>query len=199
MQKNKSVTAYIKNHPEWEKALMVLKDLIDSTALHENIKWGAPVYTLNNKNIVGYCAFKAYVGLWFYQGALLKDSHKKLFNAQEGKTKALRQWRFSSSEEIFNEKENILSYIKEAVQNHKNGKSIKPQKKPALILASELIEQLKNDVALNKAHESFTESKQREFSEYINEAKQQKTKQKRLDKIIPMILQGEGLNDKYRK
>ena len=199
MKKTKSVDNYINNNLEWNSALLALKELIESTDLQENIKWGAPVYTLNNKNIVGFCAFKAYVGLWFYQGALLKDPHKKLFNAQEGKTKALRQWRFSSSEEIDNEKVHILSYIKEAIQNHKKGKSIKPQKKPALILASELIEQLKNDVTLNKAYESFTESKQREFSEYINEAKQQKTKQKRLDKIIPMILQGEGLNDKYRK
>ncbi len=199
MQKNKSVTTYIKNHPEWEKALMVLKDLIDSTALHENIKWGAPVYTLNNKNIVGFCAFQTYVGLWFYQGALLKDKSKKLFNAQEGKTKALRQWRFSSVEEMANEKENITAYVQEAIDNHIQGKSIKPQKKPTLELAKEINDQLIKDAELKKAFGDFPTSKQREFSDYINGAKQQKTKQKRLDKITPMIMQGEGLNDKYRK
>jgi uncharacterized protein YdeI (YjbR/CyaY-like superfamily) len=199
MKNNKSVENYISNNPEWKETLMVLKGLIDTTILHENIKWGIPVYTLNNKNIVGFCAFKAYVGLWFYQGALIKDSSKKLINAQEGKTKALRQWRFSSTQEMVLEKENILTYIHEAIQNHKQGKSIKPQKKSALKLAEELSDQIEKDLALKKALDGFSESKKREFSDYNNEAKRVSTKQNRLTKIIPMILKGEGLNDKYRK
>ncbi len=73
--------------------------------MKETIKWGAPVYTLDYKNIVGLGAFKSYVGLWFFQGALLNDEKKKLINAQEDKTKALRQWRFNSVKKIEAESE----------------------------------------------------------------------------------------------
>ena len=59
------------------------------TELLETIKWGVPVYTLNDKNVLGMGAFKSYVGIWFFQGAFLDDPQKKLINAQEGKTKAL--------------------------------------------------------------------------------------------------------------
>lgn len=199
MRKNKSVATYINNHSVWKDSLLVLKDLIDSTQLHENIKWGAPVYTLNNKNIVGFCAFKTYVGLWFYQGVFLKDTGKKLINAQEGKTKALRQWRFISIEDVVNEKDNILAYLHEAIENHKLGKAIKPQSNPAFVMPPELLEKLDNDHDLKCAFEKFTQSKQREYCEHISEAKQNKTKQKRLEKIMPMVMKGEGLNDKYRK
>jgi uncharacterized protein YdeI (YjbR/CyaY-like superfamily) len=66
----------------------------------ETVKWGVPVYTIEGKNIVGIAGFKAYVGLWFFQGAMLKDKKKKLINAQDGKTKALRQCRLNSVKEI---------------------------------------------------------------------------------------------------
>lgn len=199
MQNRKSVASYINNHPKWKTSLLVLKDLIDSTELHENIKWGAPVYTLNNKNIVGIGAFKTYVGLWFYQGVFLKDADKKLINAQEGKTKALRQWRFLSLDGVVNEKGNILAYIHEAIENHNLGKAIKPQSKPEFELPLELLEKLDIDPDLKLAFDKFSPSKQREFCEYISEAKQKTTKYKRVEKIIPMIKKSEGLNDKYRK
>ena len=199
MKKTKSVTDYINNHPEWKPSLMILKDLIGVTELHENIKWGAPVYTLNNKNIIALAAFKNYVGLWFYQGVFLKDTQKKLINAQEGKTKALRQWRFSTLQELESEQDNILVYINEAIDNHKQGKAIKPQVKPALVLPEELNQSIENDPNIKSAFNKFTLSKQREFCEYINQAKQKVTKHKRVAKIIPMIIKGEGLNDKYRK
>jgi len=72
----------------------------------ETIKWSAPVYTFEGKNLVGLGAFKSYVGLWFFQGSLLNDKKKKLINAQEGKIKALRQWRFNSVKEIEAESNN---------------------------------------------------------------------------------------------
>ena len=46
--------------------------------------------------------------------------------------------------------------------------------------------------------ESLTLTKKREFTEYISSAKRDDTKQKRLEKIIPMILNNIGLNDKYK-
>jgi uncharacterized protein YdeI (YjbR/CyaY-like superfamily) len=199
MQKTKSVKLYIDQHPQWQESLLILKELIDATELHENIKWGAPVYTLNNKNIVGIAAFKKYVGLWFHQGALLKDLEKKLINAQEGVTKALRQWRFSSAEEIVQNSNTIKTYLKEAIENHKQGKVIKPEKNKALIIPSELSDLFIKNKNVKDKFDLFSLSKQREFTQYISEAKRADTKFKRLNKITPMILNGIGLNDKYRK
>ena len=50
--------------------------------------------------MIGIGACKSYSGIWFFNGVFLKDKQKKLINAQEGVTKALRQWRFSSVDEI---------------------------------------------------------------------------------------------------
>ena len=98
------------NH--WATELEILQTIISKTNLVETIKWGAPVYTLNGKNIVGITGFKNHFALWFYKGVELKDTNKVLVNAQEGVTKSLRQWRFTSKLEI-NEKL-ILEYIEEA-------------------------------------------------------------------------------------
>ena len=94
MNSYKTADEYILNAPNGKEILIVLREIIRSTELKETVKWGGPVYTLNNKNVVGLGSFKSYTGLWFYQGALLKDEAGILINATEGVTKALRQWRF---------------------------------------------------------------------------------------------------------
>lgn len=147
------------------------------------------------KNIVGLAAFKSYVGLWFFQGALLTDKYKKLVNAQEGKTKALRQWRFHSEEDM--DIAIILEYVEEAIQNQKSGKEIKPQIKPFNI-PGELLSAFKEAPELKRSFNQFGLSKQREFCDYISEAKREETKLKRLKKIIPLILENKGLYDKYK-
>lgn len=100
------------NH--WAAELEILQIIISKTNLAETIKWGTPVYTFNGKNVVGINGFKNHFALWFYKGVELKDDAKVLVNAQEGITKSLRQWRFTSKSEI-NEKL-ILEYIQEAIR-----------------------------------------------------------------------------------
>ncbi len=164
----------------------------------ETIKWGVPVYITEGKNIVGLGAFKSYVGLWFFQGALLYDKKKKLINAQEDKTKALRQWRFNSVKEIEAESETIKRYLEEAILNQKQGREIKPERKKSLEIPKEFIGFFKKDKKVKESFNSLSLSKQREYAEYISEAKRDETKQKRLLKIVPIILKGKGLNYKYR-
>ena len=180
---------------QWEEELDYLKSIIIRTELVEAIKWGAPVYTLNNKNVLAIGGFKNFFTIWFYNGVFLKDTKKVLVNANEGVTKALRQWRFQSKEEI--DEKLVLSYIREAIENEKAGLTSKPSKKEAIV--SEFMEnQFQSDSELKEAFELFTPFKQREFLEYIESAKQEKTKITRFDKIKPMIFDGIGLNDKYR-
>ncbi len=179
----------------WEEELLFLKSIIDKTELVETIKWGGPVYVFNKKNVIGIGGFKEYFTIWFFNGVFLKDEKKKLINAQEDKTKSLRQWRFTSKEEV-NEKE-VLEYILEAIENEKQGKIIKPSKKEAIV--SELLQkEMDSNPSLAEAFQKFSPYKQYEFLEYIESAKQEKTKLSRIEKVIPMILGNIGLNDKYR-
>lgn len=181
----------------WEEELSLIVSIIAKTELVEMTKWGGSVYTIENKNVLGVGGFKSYLALWFFNGVFLKDEARVLVNAQEGITKALRQWRFQSKEEIVQHEKLILQYINEAIANEKAGISKKPQKKEEII--SELMnEEFKKDSSLAKAFESFSPYKQREFLEYVETAKQEKTKLTRIEKIKPMILDGIGLNDKYR-
>lgn len=198
MHKIENAGHYIAKKPEWNKELILLRDILLSSNLDETIKWGSPVYCKNGKNIVGLGAFKSYVGLWFFQGALLKDKHKKLINAQEDKTKALRQWRFSSFAEIEKIQKLILAYVKEAIKNCESGKEIKPERNKKIIIPKELEALLKKNKNLMLSFHRFTPGKQREFVEFITEAKREDTKVKRIEKIKPMILKGIGLNDKYK-
>jgi uncharacterized protein YdeI (YjbR/CyaY-like superfamily) len=180
---------------KWEEELLLLKSIIDKTELTETIKWGGPVYVLNKKNVIGVGGFKDYFAIWFFNGVFLKDEKKKLINAQEDRTKSLRQWRFTSKEEV-NEKE-VLDYILEAIENEKQGKIIKPAKKEAIV--SELLQkEMDQHPALAEAFQKFSPYKQYEFLEYIETAKQEKTKLSRIEKVIPMIIENVGLNDKYR-
>lgn len=179
----------------WDNEIELIKSIFNKTELVETTKWGGIVYTINNKNVIGIGAFKNYFAIWFYNGVFLKDELNVLVNANEGVTKGLRQWRFSSKNEI-NENQ-ILAYTKEAIANEKEGKSIKPTRKERIICPF-LDDILKSDKELHIAFEKFTPSKQNEFLEYIESAKQEKTKISRFEKIKPMILQNIGLNDKYR-
>ena len=198
MKRYKTPEEYIANNKDWQKSLILLRDILLSTQMTETIKWGVPVYTFEGKNIVGTTAFKSYVGLWFFQGALLKDKKKKLINAQAGKTKALRRWRFNSVKEIKTESKTIKQYLEEAILNQKQGKEIKPEKKKPLNIPKELYDIFKKDTKVKECFYSLSLPKQRDYCNYISEAKRETTKISRLEKIVPMILKRIGLNDKYR-
>lgn len=180
---------------QWENELEQLHAIIRKTPLIETTKWGGPVYTYNNKNVLGIGGFKSYFGIWFYNGVFLKDEKKLLINANEENTKSLRQMRFNSANEI--DEKLILAYIKEAIEIEKKGLAI-PKEKKETIIPEILQNELDKNSELLAKFNTFSPYKQREFIEHITSAKQEKTQINRLEKIIPMILEEKGLNDKYR-
>ncbi|GAB2778444.1 YdeI/OmpD-associated family protein [Salinimicrobium soli] len=192
----KTVDEYITNHPNWEEEIRTLREMITATELEETVKWGGPVYTINGKNVVGIGAFKNHCALWFFQGALLKENTALLENAQEGKTKALRQIRFEKGEEL--PIGTLHKYVQEAIQNQKEGKEIKPDTNKETVVPLELEGAMNKDKALKAAFQDLSPGKQREYCEYISEAKRETTKKSRLEKILPMIKAGTGLHDKYK-
>lgn len=196
MQRSKTVDEYIANAEHWQEELIRLREILQSTSLVETIKWGAPCYTHDGRMVVGIGAFKSYVGLWFYQGALLKDKDGVLMNAQEGKTKAMRQWRFDSGKDI--KARQIKAYVKEAIALQEQGLEIKADRSKPVVVPAELLQALKKNKTARAGFDKLTKGKQREYTDYIADAKRDDTKQKRLAKILPMIQSGCGLNDKYR-
>lgn len=194
MYKFKSVDEFYNSDLSTIEIARTLRQLLLETELKEELKWAAPCYTYKGKHVVGIGCFKQHCALWFHQGVFLADKSKTLIAASDS-TRGLRQWRFSSKEEM--NEELIMSYILEAIENAKKGREIEVKEK-VLIIPDELNKAL-DDHGLQANFESFTKSKKREFAEYIETAKQEKTKLNRLDKILPMIKDGVGLNDKYRK
>lgn len=193
---NPKVDQYIIKHKNFSEEIHFLRKIIMSTNLNETIKWGMPTYTLNGKNVVGIGAFKAHFGIWFFKGALLKDKSKVLVNAQVGKTAVMRQWRFEKDTEI--DQNLIQTYVKEAVEIEKKGLKIELPKKKPLLIPEELTNAFNEDKKLANGFKALPEGKKREFSDYISNAKREETKLKRLEKIIPMIINNIGLNDKYK-
>ena len=114
MKMAKSVEGYLDGSP-WKKELSALREILNRNELVEELKWGTPHYMVDGKIVVGIAGFKQYFGLWFHQGVFQKDESNVLINAQEGTTRALRQWRFQTLDEINSEL--IHQYVTEAIQN----------------------------------------------------------------------------------
>lgn len=197
MKKVHSVEEYIEVNTHFKEELEVLRALILSTNLEENIKWSAPTYSLKGKNVLGIGAFKHHFCIWFFNGVFLKDEHNRLETAQE-KTKALRQLRFNTLNDI--NKPLVLDYVKEAIENQELGKEIKPKRttKKDILVPELLNEELKTNSKFKAAFNALSPSCQREYCNYINEAKREATKISRLEKIKPIILNGKGLHDQYK-
>lgn len=196
MKKITSVEEYIELHSNFSELLEELRAIVLSAELQESIKWNSPVYSLNGKNVLGIGGFKNHACIWFFQGVFLKDEHNKLVNAQEEKTKGLRQWRFEKNE--LTDAELIKVYILEAIENQSLGKEIKPDRNKAFRIPELIGHKMNKSTEFKYCFNTLSLSKQREYSEYISEAKRETTKIKRLEKIIPLIEAGKGLHDKYK-
>jgi uncharacterized protein YdeI (YjbR/CyaY-like superfamily) len=177
--------------------MAILREIAHKTGMAETLKWGSPVYTVDGKNVLGIMAFKHHFGVWFFNGVFLSDPKNVLNNAQEGKTKAMRHWKFTSNDKI--DKAAVHAYMLEAIENQKKGLALKPERSTK---NAEIPGLLKNAFAADKVFKAkfdvLSPGKQREYCEHISTAKQEKTKLSRLEKIRPMVLEGVGLNDSYK-
>ncbi len=197
MTKEEKLSDFYTKPSQWKEGLKILRRIAIDAGLTEDWKWSLPTYTYKGENIVGVASFKNHFGLWFFQGALLTDSHQRLRNAQEGKTKAMRHLTYESIENI--DEAIVRHFIEEAILNAKQGKKVKSTPTQSkVVLPIMLKNALLNDDQLKLNFEALSLSKRRAYGMYINEAKQEATKQRRLEKCIPLILNGKGLNDTYR-
>ncbi len=161
--------------------------------LTEELKWGEPCYTFQEKNIVLIGGFKEYCTLLFFKGALLKDTHGIL--VAPGKTQAARQIRFTRLREIVAMETILKTYIHEAIEVEKAGSKVKLKKHSEYIVPEELQRKLNEIPALKAAFEALTPGRQRAYMLHISAPKQSKTRESRVEKCMRRILDGKGLND----
>lgn len=191
------IEAYFAKEQPFKEGITALREIALKTKMGESLKWDSPVYTVNGKNVLGILAFKKHFGIWFFNGVFLSDPKNVLRNAQEGKTKAMRHWKFTSNDAI--DQDGVRAYIEEAIENQKKGLVLKSEKKSEKAVVPDALNYaLNSNKSLKDKFAALSPGKQREYCEYISSAKLEKTRLSRLEKIKPMILDGAGLNDMYR-
>ena len=162
--------------------------------LTEELKWGKPCYTYQTSNIVLIHGFKDYCALLFFKGALLKDPKGFLIQQTEN-VQAARQIRFTDVQEIVEMEPILKSYIKEAIELEKSGLEVSYKKTSEFAVPEEFRNRLDESPALKKAFDALTPGRQRGYLLYFSAAKQSKTREARVEKSVPQILNGKGLND----
>jgi len=160
MDPSEKIEAYYAKQSTFKEGLALLRELALKTELEETLKWGSPVYVIDNKNVLGINAFKNHFGIWFFHGVFLKDPKNVLQNAQEGKTKGMRHWKFTSAQEI--DKKVVLAYLLEAIENQKKGIMLLPKKraKGKVEIPELLTQALKKDPPASEAFKKLTPFKQ---------------------------------------
>jgi uncharacterized protein YdeI (YjbR/CyaY-like superfamily) len=178
----------------WQQELIALRRIVLECGLDEECKWGVPCYTFQGKNILMVSALKDSCILSFFKGSLLHDEHGLLSFAGEN-SQVAKMFRFTRAEDILMLEELIKTYIFEAVEVEKAG--LKVPKSAAPELPEELLQKFEEMPAFQVAFEALTPGRQRGYLLYFSQPKQAQTRENRIEKCVPKILNGEGLHDKY--
>jgi uncharacterized protein YdeI (YjbR/CyaY-like superfamily) len=191
---NPKVDAFISKAKKWQKEYEKLRMIILDTSLTEELKWGVPCYTLENRNVVLIHGFKEYCALLFFKGALLNDA-KGILIIQTENVQASRQIRFTNVSEIVKLQTVLKSYIHEAIEVEKAGLQVNYKKTKEFKIPEEFQNKLNEIPPLKSVFEALTPGRQRAYLLYFSAPKQSKTRESRIEKSIPQILNGKGLND----
>lgn len=191
---NPKVDFFFEKESQWQKEYKLLRSIVLDCGLMENLKWGQPCYTLDNRNIVLIHGFKEYYALLLFKGALLKDTDGILIQQSEN-VQSARQIRFTNAKEITRLKAVLKTYIYQAIEVEKAGLKVKLKKTSDYKVPEEFQKQLNKKAALKKAFDALTPGRQRAYLFYFAQPKQSKTREARIEKCIPAILKGKGLND----
>jgi uncharacterized protein YdeI (YjbR/CyaY-like superfamily) len=194
---NSKVDWYFRKSP-WREELEKLRAILLDSPLTEELKWGKPCYTFQESNVVILQGFKETCALLFAKGALLKDP-KRILEKPGENTQAARRIPFTSVRDIDKMKPVLKAYIKEAIEVEKAGLEVEYKSTEDFILPKELQNKLDENLALKIAFNALTPGRQRAYLLYFSAAKQSKTRESRIEKCVPKILHGKGLNDDYIK
>ncbi|MGA9191426.1 MAG: YdeI/OmpD-associated family protein [Anaerolineales bacterium] len=191
---NPKVDAYLSKAEKWQDESREMRRILLDSQLTEELKWGKPCYTLEKRNVAIIQGFKEYCAMMFFKGALLEDKEGLLI--RPGKhTQAGRQIRFTNVREIVGMEAILKTYIQEAIEVERSGRKVKLKETSDFEIPDEFQAKLDEMPALKDAFRALTPGRQRAYIFYFSSAKQSKTRQSRVEKCIPKILAGKGLND----
>ena len=192
---NSKVDAFLGEAKQWREEMTRLREIVRSVPeLTEEMKWGHPCYTLEGANVVLIHGFKEYCALLFFKGALLKDG-KGILVQQTENVQGARQVRFRTLGEIETSARAVKDYIKEAVEVERRGLKVEYKGTAEFKMPEEFRKRLDGDARLKKAFEALTPGRQRGYLLYFAQAKQSTTREARVEKCVPRILEGMGLKD----
>ncbi|MGN6293797.1 MAG: YdeI/OmpD-associated family protein [Chitinophagaceae bacterium] len=191
---NPKVDFYFDKAQKWQKELEQLRAIILDCGLDEELKWGSPCYTFQQRNIVLLHVFKEYCAMLFFKGALLNDA-KGILVQQTKNVQAARQIRFTNAKEITRLAPTLKACIYEAIEVEKAGLKVALKKTAQFTMPEEFQNRLNKSAALKKAFAALTPGRQRGYLLYFSSAKQSNTRKSRIEKYIPQILKGKGLQD----
>jgi uncharacterized protein YdeI (YjbR/CyaY-like superfamily) len=192
--KNPSVDGYIRKSKAWQEELQKLRAIILACGLSEEVKWRVPCYTLGGKLVLFIGRFKESCVLSFVKGVLLKDA-KGILIQQTENSQSVRVIRFSSLKQIVEMEPTLKAYIHEAIAVEKAGLKVKLKKITEFKVPQELQTKFDEIPALKAAFTALTPGRQRGYLIYFSAAKQSKTREQRVEKCMPRILSGKGLDD----
>ena len=191
---NPKVDFFFDKAGQWQKEFEKLRTIILDTGLEEDLKWGCPCYTYQSRNIVLIHGFKEYCALLFFKGSLLSDTQNILIQQTEN-VQAARQIRFTDLKEITDLEKVVRTYVYEAVEIEKSGIKVPMKKTREFEMPEEFQSKLDKSTELKEAFEALTPGRQRAYLLHFSSAKQSATREARIEKYIPHILTGKGIND----
>ncbi|TGM12439.1 hypothetical protein EHQ81_15370 [Leptospira selangorensis] len=191
---NPKVDFFFNKAKQWKEEYEALRKIALASGLTEELKWGQPCYTSQDNNIVLIHGFKEYCAFLFFKGALLKDP-KGILIQQTKNVQSARQIRFTNLKEIDKLKTALKSYIKNAIEVEKSGQKVNFKKTKEFEMPEEFLSKLEESPNLKSAFDSLTPGRQRGYLLHFSSAKQSKTREARIQKYIPHILKGKGLDD----
>jgi uncharacterized protein YdeI (YjbR/CyaY-like superfamily) len=191
---NPKVNGFFDKSTAWTEAYARLRTILLDCGLTEELKWGCPCYTSNNKNVVLIHGFKDYCALLFFKGALLEDGEGILVQQTEN-VQSARQVRFRSVEDVAKRERVLKAYIREAVDVERAGLNVRLKPTSEFKMPEEFAARLKASPALKKAFRALTPGRQRGYLLHFSSAKQSRTREARIDKGVTRILAGKGLDD----
>lgn len=191
---NPKVDFFFKKAKQWQAEYEKLRVIILGSGLTEELKWGCPCYTLENSNIVLIHGFKEYCAILFMKGVLMKDPEGILIQQTEN-VQSSRQVRFTSLQQIVEMEPILKTYINEAIQVERSGVKVPFKKATEFSMPDEFLVRMEENPDLDAAFYGLTPGRQRAYLLFFSAPKQSKTRQARVEKYIPHILEGRGLND----
>ena len=173
---------------------MKLREILLTSPLEEDLKWGVPCYTLNGKNVVLMHGFKEYCALLFVKGALIKDKAGVLIQQTEN-VQAARQVRFTHLDEIEELEPVLKALVAQAIEIERAGLKVELKPTAAFSMVEEFGALLEKDPKVKTAFEALTPGRQRAYLLFFAAPKTIQTRLARIEKSVPNILIGKGLDD----